>query len=95
MRPPLCVVPSAPGTLTLLPAYQAPSSCCLPTTTPCCLLLPATAGEELRERGLGDDDAMDSLVLTEGVLQDLALLAPWLKEREPFLLVRQAAAVAA
>ena len=44
----------------------------MPTTAPCCLPLPAPAGEELRERGLGDDDATDSLVLTKGVLQDLA-----------------------
>ncbi|KAG1663699.1 hypothetical protein FOA52_013267 [Chlamydomonas sp. UWO 241] len=44
----------------------------------------AIMGEELRE--LGPDEA-GPLVQTEGVIQNLAMIAPWLKNREPFILV--------
>lgn len=43
-------------------------------------------GDELRDGGM-DDDSVDSLVITPEVAQNLALLAPWLKNREPFILV--------
>ena len=43
-------------------------------------------GDELRDMPL-DPDAV-KLVQTEGVQQDLAVVAPWLKNREPFILVR-------
>ena len=44
-------------------------------------------GDELRDMPL-DPDAV-KLVQTEGVQQDLAVVAPWLKNREPFILVRR------
>ena len=43
-------------------------------------------GEELRDTPLDPDSV--TLVQTEGVQQDLAVVAPWLKNREPFILVR-------
>ncbi|MEW5298927.1 MAG: hypothetical protein WDW36_001997 [Sanguina aurantia] len=43
-------------------------------------------GDDLRDGGM-DEDAADSLVITPEVAQNLALLAPWLKNREPFILV--------
>lgn len=43
-------------------------------------------GDELRERGM-DDDTTVGLVMTEDVQQNLAMIAPWLKNREPFILV--------
>ena len=43
-------------------------------------------GDELRDMPL-DPDAV-KLVQTEGVQQDLTVVAPWLKNSEPFILVR-------
>ncbi|GLI62890.1 cytoplasmic dynein 1b heavy chain [Volvox africanus] len=45
----------------------------------------AVLGDELRERPL--DDADGGLVITSNVIQNLLMLAPWLKNRDPFLLV--------
>ncbi|KXZ45909.1 DHC7 protein [Gonium pectorale] len=45
----------------------------------------ALVGEELRERGMDDSDS--TLVVTPEVTQNLLMLAPWLKSREPFMVV--------
>ncbi len=44
-------------------------------------------GDELRERGLGGEDTEEGMVMTQEAVQNLALVAPWLKAREPFVLV--------
>lgn len=49
---------------------------------------PPNAGDELRERGLGED-ADEGLVVTQEVTRSLAVVAPWLKAQEPFILVGQ------
>lgn len=43
-------------------------------------------GDELREQVVGPEEGI-SLVQTEEVQRNLAMLAPWLKNREPFILV--------
>ena len=47
----------------------------------------APIGEELRERAVGAEGEAETLVLTEEVQQSLTMVAPWLKNREPFILV--------
>ncbi|KAG2486208.1 hypothetical protein HYH03_015170 [Edaphochlamys debaryana] len=44
----------------------------------------AVLGDELRERAL---DGEEGLVVTPEVIQNLLILAPWLKTRDPFLVV--------